>query len=95
MVAVLEEGIRSYMSGSASVRNEAERWIHGKRQPSVFSFEVVCETLDLNPSAVRKVLADARDRVSSRGRGLTKARFRGHPGRRRDVQLSDNDTADG
>lgn len=91
MVAVLEEGIRSYMSGSASVRSEAERWIHGNRQRSIFSFEVVCETLELDPSAVRKILAETRNN----GRDLSKARFRRHPGRRRDIDSPDNDTWEG
>jgi hypothetical protein len=92
MVAVLEEGIRSYMSGSASVRNEAERCVHGKRLRSVFSFDVICETLELDPDAVRKVLADMREKSSGEP-GLKKARFRGHPGRRRDIDVPDNGTA--
>jgi hypothetical protein len=82
------------MSPSVTVRNEAERWIHGKRQRSVFSFEVVCETLELSPAAVRKVLAETRDKARG-GRDLTRARFRRHPGRRRDIDPPDNGTADG
>ena len=91
MVAVLEEGIRSYMSGSTTIRNEADRWIHGKRQRSIFSFDVVCETLDLDPSAVRKILAETRNKS---GRDLARARFRRHPGRRREIDSPDNDTWD-
>lgn len=92
MVAILEEGIRSYMSGSSSVRNEAERWIHRKRQRSVFSFEVICETLELDPGAVRRVLANMREKSSGGNGGLPKTRFRGHPGRRRDIDVPDDGT---
>jgi hypothetical protein len=67
MLAVLEDGIRSYLGGSRIVANEAEFWIHSHRRQSPFSFVVVCEMLGLNPDAVRKTLKRMKSQnVSSR-----------------------------
>lgn len=67
MVAVLEDGIRSYLSPVARVRAEAECWIGARRHRSPFSFGVVCETLGLQPDAVRAALRRLRaHRVSPR-----------------------------
>ncbi|MFI5366177.1 MAG: hypothetical protein ACHQ4J_11185 [Candidatus Binatia bacterium] len=57
MLAVLEDGIRSYLGGSKIIANEADFWIHSHRRQSPFSFVVVCEMLGLDPGAVRKTLA--------------------------------------
>jgi len=55
MLAVLEEAIQSYLSEESPRRDEAELWVSSRRR-SVFSFLVVCETLGLEPSAVRRAL---------------------------------------
>jgi hypothetical protein len=63
MLAVLEDGIRSYFSPDTRVRHEAERWINARDARHLFSFTVVCETLDLKPSRVSKGLRRWRDQV--------------------------------
>ncbi len=62
MLAILEDGIRSYLSPVARVRGEAEYWVSAPRQRSPFSFNVVCETLGLEPAAVRFALKRLRAR---------------------------------
>jgi hypothetical protein len=56
MLAVLENGFRSYFSPKVRIRAEAERWVRNPQGRSPFSFNVVCETLGLEPDAVRKAL---------------------------------------
>jgi len=56
MLAVLEDGIRSYLSSMERTRTEAEAWIESRRNDTLFSFSVVCQTLGLEPSAVRRAL---------------------------------------
>jgi len=56
MLAVLEDAIRSYLSHEQFARNEAEQWVISRQRRSVFSFIVVCETLGLEPKAVRGAL---------------------------------------
>jgi len=56
MLAVLENGFRSYFSPKVRIRSEAERWIKAAQGRSPFSFTVVCETLGLEPEAVRAAL---------------------------------------
>src|SRR2546428_2040316 len=56
MLAVLEDGINSYLHGKGRVRAEAEHWVMTVRRHSPFSFAVVCETLGLEPQAVRAAL---------------------------------------
>ena len=56
MLAVLEDGIRSYLSPVGRIRSEAEYWVTAKKQRSPFSFNVVCETLGLEAEAVREAL---------------------------------------
>jgi hypothetical protein len=56
MFAVLEDGIRSYLSCKDRLHEEAERWIHGRQHRSVFSFVVICETLGLEPTALAQEL---------------------------------------
>lgn len=53
MLAVLEDGIRSYLSGPTLAAKDAEFWIQSHRRRSPFSFVVVCEVLGLDPDAVR------------------------------------------
>lgn len=56
MLAVLEDAIRSYLSSETRARSEAEGWVLSRQRRSVFSFIVVCETLGLEPKAVRTAL---------------------------------------
>jgi hypothetical protein len=56
MLAVLEDAIRSYLSSEPRTRSEAEGWVVSRQRRSVFSFIVVCETLGLEPKAVRAAL---------------------------------------
>jgi hypothetical protein len=56
MLAVLEDGIRSYLGGSRTIAQDAEYWIYTHRRQSPFSFIVVCEILGLDADAVRKTL---------------------------------------
>jgi hypothetical protein len=65
MLAVLDNGIASYLSSAPRIRAEAEHWVHAHAQRSPFSFQVVCETLGFEPGAVRARLQ--RIRVHSAG----------------------------
>jgi hypothetical protein len=62
MLAVLDNGIASYLSSTPRIRAEAEHWIGTSGRRSPFSFTVVCETLRLEPDAVRAALRRSRDR---------------------------------
>lgn len=53
MLAVMEDAIRAFLGGDRRAREEAESWIFGPHPRTVFSFTVVCETLGLEPKAVR------------------------------------------
>ncbi|MBI3786605.1 MAG: hypothetical protein HY270_24715 [Deltaproteobacteria bacterium] len=61
MLAVLEDGIRSYLGGSSIVAQDAEYWIYSHRRLSPFSFIVVCEILGLDADAVRDTLKRMKD----------------------------------
>ncbi len=74
MLAVLEDGLRSYLSTAKSLALEAEQWVHSSRRRSPFSFVVVCETLNLNPEAVRRVLVKLRAAHALPKRVLPRAR---------------------
>ncbi|HVO27143.1 MAG TPA: hypothetical protein VMW56_26325 [Candidatus Margulisiibacteriota bacterium] len=53
MVAMLDDAIQCYVSPTGRVRAEAESWIASGNRRRAFSFCVVCETLGLDPDAVR------------------------------------------
>jgi hypothetical protein len=74
MLAILEDGIRSYLSPVGRIRNEAEYWVKTGRQRSPFCFTVVCETLGLEPDAVRVALERMRARDVSPRRVLGRSR---------------------
>jgi len=74
MLAVLEDGIRSYLGSSRVIAHEAEFWIHSHRRHSPFSFIVVCEMLGLDPEAVRKTLRRMKDDNVSPRQALPRAR---------------------
>ena len=56
MLAMLEDAVRSYLGSLPRDRAEAEAWIDSRQQRWVFSFVTVCETLGLEPGAVRRAL---------------------------------------
>lgn len=74
MLAILEDGIRSYLSPVGRIRNEAEYWVKSGRQVSPFCFTVVCETLGLEPDAVRSALERLRVRNVSPRSALGRSR---------------------
>lgn len=74
MLAILEDGIRSYLSPVGRVRSEAEFWVRSVRNRSPFSFHVVCETLGLEPGAVRVALDRLREKNVSPRRALGRSR---------------------
>ena len=74
MLAILEDGIRSYLSPVGRVRSEAEYWVKAARNRSPFSFQVVCETLGLEPDAVRVALERLRARNVSPRRAIQRSR---------------------
>lgn len=74
MLAVLEDGIRSYLGNARIAADEADLWVRSERRRSPFSFVVVCETLNLNPDAVRRVLREMRAGHISRRKAFPRAR---------------------
>jgi hypothetical protein len=74
MLAILEDGIRSYLSPVGRIRAEAEYWVTSTRQRSPFSFTVVCETLGLEPEAVRAALKRLRAKNVSPRRAIGRSR---------------------
>jgi len=85
MLAVLEDGIRSYLSPVGRVRSEAEYWVSARRERSPFSFSVVCETLGLEPDAVRQALERMRSKDVSPRRAIRRSR----PNVRRGSRITD------
>ncbi len=61
MLAVLDNGIACYLSPTPRIHAEAEYWITTNARRSPFSFAVVCETLKLEPDAVRAALQRLRE----------------------------------
>jgi hypothetical protein len=74
MLAVLEDGIRSYLGGSSLVATEAECWIRSSRNQSPFSFIVVCEVLGLDPDAVRTAVRRMKAHRIAARKALPRAR---------------------
>jgi hypothetical protein len=74
MLAVLEDGIRSYLSGPALVGEEAAHWIRSPRNQSPFSFVVICETLGLDPEAVRTRVRQLKQLQVSARQAMPRAR---------------------
>ena len=74
MLAVLEDGIRSYLSPTRGISQEAEYWVHSDKRRSPFSFVVVCEMLGLDGGAVRAALRRMRDRRVPPRKALPRAR---------------------
>jgi hypothetical protein len=61
MQAVLEDGVRSYLARDKRLRAEAEWWIASGSRRSPFAFTIVCETLGLEPGAVRVAVRRLRE----------------------------------
>jgi len=61
MMAVLEGGIRDYCGAAGHRCREAEVWVRSNRGET-FSFAFVCETLGLEPTAVRHALVRLKQR---------------------------------
>ena len=74
LLAVLEDGIRSYLSPVKEVRAEAEYWVTSGRARSPFCFVVICETLGLEPSAVRQALERLRSQRVNPSRAIGRTR---------------------
>lgn len=78
MLAVLEDGMRSYLNSAKWIRTEAERWVMSPRQSSPCAFTAACELLGLDPHTVRAALGrlrrerETRKKISRRsGVGVT------------------------
>jgi hypothetical protein len=56
MLAALEDAIHELGSSVGHRRAAAERWFMSPECQYVFSFAMICETLDLEPSVVRRSL---------------------------------------
>jgi hypothetical protein len=74
MLAVLDDAINSLSSTESLVRAEAELWITNGEGRYVFSFLVICETLDLEPTLLRQSVTNLLRRKRSRGRLLRRTR---------------------
>lgn len=74
MIAVLEEGIQTYLTDEGRAFAEAETWLLSPARLSPFSFRVLCETLNLNANAVRRELVRRRARADARKQGLGRIR---------------------
>ncbi|MBX3024877.1 hypothetical protein KF840_08195 [bacterium] len=70
MLAMLEDAVRSYLGAERRGREEAQAWIDSRQPRWVFSFATICETLGLEPSAVRLALRHMRERPEGRRRLL-------------------------
>lgn len=83
MVAVLEDGLRCYMSPVMWHRTQAELWMFSQRSASPFAFETLCEALGLDADAVR---ASMRNLAGSRTLAAD-SRSRSRPNVRRTTEL--------
>ncbi len=75
MLAMLEDAVRAYLGSEQRCSEEAEAWIESHQCVWVFSFATVCETLGLEPPAVRAALRRLHT-ASPRGRGFVIAKSR-------------------
>jgi hypothetical protein len=64
MLAVLEDGIRAYVTNIAGrtshqrrLFDEAKAWIEARGDRAPFSFETICETFDIEPGDLRRRLS--------------------------------------
>lgn len=74
MLAVLEEAIRNYLGADMRLRRDAAYWIACPGHASPFAFATVCETLRLEPGAVRNALYRLREKDASFGQEIGRSR---------------------
>lgn len=77
MLAVLEDAIHCLRSSHSLVRTKAEHWMTSKERRHVFSFTVICETLGLEPSRVRRSVIGLVDDKQAEGRFRKRSRPNG------------------
>lgn len=65
MLAILEDGVRAYLGPTPRLRAEAELWVTNPQRRWIFSFDIICETLGLEPDSVRAVLLRWRESRTS------------------------------
>ena len=85
MLAVLEDGIRAYITNIAGrtsrqrrLFDEAKDWIEARGDRAPFSLETICETVDIEPDDLRRRLSHLsadrfRPRLPSSKRLMVKA----------------------
>jgi len=74
MLAVLDDAINSLSSSESLIRAEAQVWIASGEGRYVFSFLVICESLELEPNVVRRSVMDLLGKKRKRGRLLERTR---------------------
>ncbi len=84
LLAVLEDGIRSFLGPVQELRLEAEYWVYSGRAASPFCFVIICETLGLEPTAVRAAL----ERMRAQRVDATRLLGRTRPNVRRSHRVS-------
>jgi hypothetical protein len=77
MIAVLEDAVRGYVAGNAQERYETEVWIANRERRFPFAFAVICDTLGLDPDAVRQALRRMRRDIVPSRRAVIRARRNG------------------
>ena len=61
MLAILDDGVRCYLSPTARVAREAELWVVSNNHFSPFSFVEACKTVGLDPETTREALQHLRE----------------------------------
>ena len=74
MLAVFEDGIRSFLGGRRLIAAEAEDWLNSGKRYSPFAFVVICETFGLDPYAVRTTVKRMKEEHRSPGEILPRVR---------------------
>jgi hypothetical protein len=77
MIAVLEDAVRGFVAGNERERQEAEVWVVSRERRFPFAFTVICETLGLEPDAVRQALRRMRRQTTPARRAVIRARRNG------------------
>ncbi len=58
LAAVLQRAITDLLSGEGDVRESARAWLEGECTDAPFSFEFICEALDLDVASLRKAIRE-------------------------------------
>lgn len=87
MVAMLQDAIECYLRPGGPTRVEAEYWITSPSRRAAFSFCVVCETLGLDPDAVRRAIQRLPRSAGKRRRVLPRMRPNARSSRHVGVRL--------